>query len=152
MQISLRSKILTASLFALLLAVPLLSHAQSTSNTSLEAAIRAQLLLDPRSANMNPQQFDALVKALTSEAQQQGMTPQQINWKPEVHQGLPQVLQPISQPTCDTFMCSLLYALGLSGNDVATAIWLGIAAAFIVLAGGWLIMRHRTQSIPVVLK
>ena len=75
-----------ALVFALL--IPLVALAQSdlpASNTQagdLRSTIRAELLKDPRAAQMSQTEFDTMVNALTQGATAQGMTPYDIAWRP----------------------------------------------------------------------
>lgn len=60
-----------ASVLFVLLFLPLLAIAQS--DDSLRATIRADIMTDPRSAQMSPTEIDALVNALATQAEEQGI-------------------------------------------------------------------------------
>ena len=71
-----------AALIALAL-LPSFALAQTTgSQADLQAQIRTAITTDPRSASMSQAQLDALVNALAGKASQQGMTAQDIVWRP----------------------------------------------------------------------
>ena len=55
----------------LLFLLPLFAFAQE--GDSLRAAIRADMMADPRSAEMSPTELDALVEALAARAEEQGV-------------------------------------------------------------------------------
>ncbi len=67
------------ALFVAAVIVPVLAHAQETD---LKTAIRAAISADARSAHLTSAQLDALATALTTQAQSNGVTAQDIEWKP----------------------------------------------------------------------
>lgn len=64
------SKRLLLVLFAVAL-LPAFTSAQT--DESLRAAIRADLMSDPRSAEMSPTEIDAMVEALAAQAEEEGV-------------------------------------------------------------------------------
>ena len=63
--------ILSRTVFVLFAILPLFAFAQEED--TLRAAIRADIMADPRSAEMSPTEMDALVEALASQAESQGV-------------------------------------------------------------------------------
>ena len=60
--------------------VPTLSLAQEDE---LSTTIRAALLSDPETANLSQADLDAVVAALAAEAEGQGVTGEDIAWRPQ---------------------------------------------------------------------
>jgi hypothetical protein len=116
--------VVVASLFLML---PLLVHAQSAD---LDTTIRAALSSDPRTATMSQAQIDAMVAALSQRAQQQGLTPGDITWRP-----LP---TSSTAPTSvcagfPAYLCTINTAFGFQGPDYFIPIWLAACALLFLL-------------------
>lgn len=60
-----------ATFMFLFVVFPLFAYAQD-SEDALRAAIRADIMADPRSAEMSPTELDALIDALAARAEEQG--------------------------------------------------------------------------------
>src|SRR3989344_6096780 len=107
MTISMRvSRTAVAISLALLLLAPLTLTAQTGE---LEDTIRAAILSDPRTAAMSEAEIDAMVAALAQEAATQGVTSQDIAWRPQ-EEGAP-----TSGETQCGIMCALTNAFGFDG-------------------------------------
>lgn len=135
---------LRGNVFAVTLAIgcmlPLLASAQSTD---LQTSVRAALASDPRTNSMSEAQIDAMVAALSQGAAQQGMTAQDISWKPIPTQGGAALA---TQGNCGGFpsyLCSMSEAFGFTGPDSIFAIWLGVSALLLMFIIGTLLeYRH----------
>ena len=118
--------------------LPMFAHAQTTD---LNATIRAALYADPRTAAMSQEQIDAMVAALSQRAQQQGITPADITWRPIPPSGFAAV------QTCNGFplyLCTINDAFGFEGPDYFIPIWLAAAALLFLLINA-LLNHHRRQ-------
>ena len=116
------------------LLMPLLTHAQATSQTALDATIRATIraaiMQDPRSANLTPAQISAMVTALSAQAQTKGLTAQDIAYRP----GTPGIAVPgtVSNTPMATDPCSLssscsagnFLGSGLANNATYAGFWI----------------------------
>jgi len=112
------------------LMVPLLIHAQATSQSALDATIRAAIMQDPRSANLSAAQINSMVVALSAQAQTQGLTAQNIAYRP----GTPGIVVPgtISDTPMASDPCSLssscavgsFLGSGLANNATYAGFWI----------------------------
>jgi len=135
-------QILLIGIVCMLTVLPLLVHAQATSS-DLSATIRAELLSDPRTASLSAAQLDAMVQLLSQQAQKQGVTAQDITWRPQ-----PAVASGASVPaqgeSCDgNFTCVMDEAFGFIGPDASIPFFLGMASMGLI----WIIaeMIHRRK-------
>lgn len=144
-------RITSVSISLLLLvafALPLVTSAQA-ANEDLRATIRAAILSDPRTAQMSEAEVESMVEALSAEAETQGVTSDDIVWRPAEP-----VQEPVPQEeatTCGsmpTFFCTLNEALGLDGSDIAIPIVLGITAALLLFVIGSILL-HRHGHHPI---
>ena len=125
----------------LLLVLPLFAHAQGAD---LNSTIRAALYSDPRTAAMSQAQVDAMVAALSHRAQQQGLTPGDITWRPIPPSGFAAV------QTCSgfpTYFCTMSDAFGFEGPDYFIPIWLAAAALLFLLINA--LLNHHKRLPPV---
>ena len=65
------------------LIMPFFIHAQTALPSALDATIRAAIMQDPRSASLTLAQINAMVTALSTKAQTQGLTAQKIAYRPD---------------------------------------------------------------------
>ena len=125
-----RAEVFITVLAILFLCMPLFVHAQATSQSALDATIRAAIMQDPRSASLTAAQINAMVAALSAKAQTQGLTAQDIAY----HPGTPGIVVPgvtTVTPTA-TDPCSLSSACatgnfigsGLARNATYAAFWI----------------------------
>lgn len=124
--------------------MPAYAAAQSTAQDSLRATIRSAITADPRSSGMSQAQIDALVNALSNQAAKQGITPQQITWRPYNTDTLtpaPAGAAPEAQcPGFPNVFCEMTSAFGFLSPDVYIPIALfAAAAAFVTVVA---LMRH----------
>ena len=109
------------------LMLPLLAHAQSAD---LNATIRAALYGDPRTATMSQAQIDAMVSALSQRAQQKGLTPSDITWRPLPTSGTTAANSCAGFPV---YLCTINDAFGFEGPDYFIPIWLAACALLFLL-------------------
>ena len=134
---------------ACVVALPTLSFAQESE---LSATIRAALLADPETANLSQAELDAMVAALSAEAETQGVAAGDILWQPQE----PVAQQNISEEnTCvnmPPFLCALNESLGFAGGNTLIPLWLFISSAallFTLWAMIQLYRKHHLKSAPM---
>jgi len=126
---------------ALLLLLPLIGSAQTTSDSALQSTIRAELLSDPRTSALSSAQLDAMVSLLTQQAQAQGITASDITWRP---QSFSSGAAPAAQESCaGNFTCVFDEAFGFVGSDTVIPFSLGAASMGLI----WILaeMIHRRK-------
>lgn len=111
------------------LMMPLFIHAQATPQSALDATIRAAIMQDPRSASLSAAQISAMVAALSAQAQTQGLTAQDIAYRP----GTPGIVIPgtVANIPVATDPCALssscaagnFIGSGLANNAAYAAFW-----------------------------
>ena len=74
------TSILVLTLFV---CTPGIIQAQNTPSNDLSATVRAAILKDPRAQSMSSAQIDAMVSALTTQAQAKGLTAQTVAYTPD---------------------------------------------------------------------
>ncbi len=133
-----RSKFVLASMlivFASLLGASFVSA--QTSDEALSQTIRAAILSDPRSQTMTEAEVDAMVIALSRQAESVGMTSDDILWRPTDAVGA------ADGAACEGFLCALNHAFGFDGSDYTIPVWLGASALMLIfLIAGILEYRH----------
>jgi hypothetical protein len=131
--------IATYLLLALLLAMPMLLHAQTSpadatsSDATLRATIENEIMADPRSQSMTSAQISAMVDALTQQAQKQGVTAQDLTYRPTIPGSTNANTAETNAALCQNFSCALSNAFGLDGSDPIIPLGLFIAAALFIL-------------------
>jgi hypothetical protein len=138
--------------------IPRISFAQAAASSSnpatnidpaLGATIRQQLQADPRSAQLTPSQLDAMVNALTKQAQKQGMTTHDITWRPS---DAPSVNASATFVSDDcggmpAFVCDTEKAFGVTGPNTWIIIGLGVfAGLLIIVILEMLVVHHRKEN------
>ncbi|TSC63270.1 MAG: hypothetical protein Athens041674_266 [Parcubacteria group bacterium Athens0416_74] len=114
------------------------SVSAQTQDDSLKSTIRAAIQADPRSQGMTEAEIDAMVQALTHQAQSVGMTSEDIVWRPTGEGAAGG-----DAPLCDGVLCGLNYAFGLDGSNYTIPIWLGACALMLMfIIAGILEYRH----------
>lgn len=132
-----RSLTIASVCAAALLAVPVCAAAQTTG---LESAIRAEILKDPRAADIPQAQIDAMVSALAQTAAAQGVSEADITWKPATREGAA-----IGGP-CG-FLCTVNSIFGFGGNDYTIPIGLGVTSALLILFISMMLHRHHVHGV-----
>ncbi len=122
--------------------MPMMVLAQSAD---LRATIRAELMNDPRSAQLSGAELDAMVNALAAEAQEKGISPNDIAWRPqaEVASYGPDAG---AGGTCDgfpEFFCTVRHALGFDGSNVVIPIGLLVTSGLLWFLLHELRLHHR---------
>lgn len=125
---------LSRATFAFLLVLPLFASAQE--GDALRTAIRADIMADPRSAEMSPTELDALVDALAARAEEQGSAQDYLEAQNSFEEA------PFEAPVYE--------APPLAPYD---ALSLAIGALFIVIIGVWIFLavqrKKRRDTVPV---
>lgn len=126
--------------FMLLAAFATIAYAQEDSD--LRATIRAAILSDPRSASMTEEEIDAMVTALASEAETQGVTSEDIMWRPQDPTTFEETSDQSGQ-TCGyaAFICALNDAFGFSGSPLIIPLLLGITSALLLFVIGSILLH-----------
>ena len=132
-------------LLALLVSVPFFVSAQNASS-DLRATIRAELLSDPRTSSLSEAQIDALVGLLADEAEKQGITSQDIQWRPESSERFVATESAAPQEAAECgggFLCTMSEAFGFVGADATIPFTLGAASMGLVWILAEMIHRRR---------
>jgi hypothetical protein len=114
----------------IILAIGLVAPALVLAQADLQSTIRAQILQDPRTASMSQVQIDAIVSALSQGAQQQGLTPQDLTWRPTGEQ--PVAPSNFCAPY-PRYLCVMSAAFGFIGGDYIIPLWLAILSLLFLL-------------------
>lgn len=128
-------------LLVALSAFPLLAHAQQAD---LQSTIRGVLLSDPRTAQMSQAQIDAMVALLSQKAQQKGLTPADIAWRPLPTAGSGGASSCAGFPE---YLCTINESLGFDGSDYTIPAWLGVASLLLILLVA--VDAERRRKMPV---
>lgn len=133
-------RISTAVFMFLAFAIPLFAAAQESE---LRATVRAALLSDPRTSTMSQSQIDAMVNILAQEAESQGVTAEDIRWRPTPETFTqPEETGTASCGNVPGFLCRLNQAFGFSGSDTRIPILLGVGSALLIFVIGALLELH----------
>ncbi len=129
--------------------MPLLARAQTQPN-NLRSTIRAEILSDPRSAGLSETQIDTMVNILAQQAQEQGVTANDITWRPQ--QLSSPDAAPVSAPDyCGTtpgFLCAFDLAFGFAGNDPTIPFFLGMASMGLIWIVAEKLHAYRMHAPP----
>ncbi len=124
---------IAAALLSLLL--PLSLYAQTSTSTELSTAIRAALLKDPRASSLTSVQLDAMIEALSAQAKSQGVTAQDIAYRPGTLVPLTPVSYAGSSGACTDIsaaFCTLGQALGFDNPNKEVPIGLWITSGLLI--------------------
>ena len=121
--------------------------AQSAPQDEMHATIWAALLSDPRTANIPPAQMQALVNALADQAQVQGISAQEIKWRPAVGETFGSNELPVEESCSAAFsaLCPFSAAFGFVGTDPTTPAVLFVTAGLLLLLIRRIIKHHRAM-------
>ncbi len=137
--------LLAAAFFALWIVFPHVAHAQQNAS-DLRATIQAELLSDPRTAVLTQVQLGAIVDILTKEASKQGITAQDIQWRPQTPESFA-VGNGVegTADTCKTwaFLCVFNEAFGFTGPDATIPFILGAASMGLIWIFAEMLHRRR---------
>ncbi|MEK7068975.1 MAG: hypothetical protein AAB947_01175 [Patescibacteria group bacterium] len=125
------------ALLILALVTPVIIHAQIEDDRS--ATIRSAILADPRAEGLSDEDIESMVAVITEEAVVQGITSEDIVWRPQ------EDVETIS-PLCGklpVLFCMLNQAFGFDGSDLTIPIGLGTSSALLLfLIGSILLHKH----------
>jgi|SRR3989344_8848310 len=116
----------------------LIASFATAQETGLSDTIRTALMGDPRTSELSEAEIDAMVSALTEEAEMQGVTPEDILWRPQEPQEVAEQGQCGGLPE---LLCALNEAFGFDGSALVIPIALGIASALLLFLIGMLLYR-----------
>lgn len=129
---TLRATVLSYILLAVCVAaLPLFAHAQQDD---LRATIMAQVLQDPRSAEIPPAQLEVLVDALSQKAQAENLEPADIVWQPGVFSEA--TVTEEAAPACDSLIplaCVFTEAFGFQGEAIVIPLYLLVVSGLLIL-------------------
>ncbi len=106
---------------------PLFAFAQGED--ALQSAIRADIMSDPRSADMSPTELDALVDALASQAEEQGVAAEYLEAQNSFEE------TPFEAPVYEPLVTTPYDPLSLA-----------IGAFFLVLLGVWIFLAVQRKK------
>ena len=135
----------------LLFTAPHRAHAQQDStDTQLQANIRSALIADPRSAGLPPEQLNAMVQALSNQAESQGLSASDIAWKPGAQAPGLDRSATVATPNClygaDGVLCKLTQTYGLDTGDNTIPLLLGLLSGILIIIIGTLLeIRHKAH-------
>ena len=115
----------------------------------LQSTIRAAIAADPRTQGMSQAQIDAMVGALSQHAQNQGLMPNDITWRPISNTPAAQQMV-ISCGAFPTIFCTLSYSLGFIGNDSTIPIWLFVASLLMITIIMLIRRQHHLSAIAAM--
>lgn len=138
-------------IISFVLLLPLLSRAQSAPPSELRAAIKAQLMSDPRTSSLSAAQIDAMVGILAQEAQSRGMSANDVAWHPNQNAVPMNTFAPDFCGAIPEFLCVFGKAFGLLGPDAIIAYILGASSMGLIWVLAEMLHRHRYPA-PVVAK
>jgi len=127
---------------ALILLFVFASLAAAQENADLQSTIRAAILSDPRSSQMSEEEIDAMVVALAEEAEVQGVTSEDIMWRPQDPASFEEAGDS-SGEACGyaAFLCALNDAFGFSGSPLIIPLLLGITSALLLFVLGSILLH-----------
>ncbi len=121
----------------LLLLMPLLTSAQSGTPEEMRATIMAQLLEDPRTADVPPDQLAQLVDALAAQAQEQEVSTADLTWQPRpTTLGAPAADSTSYDSVCSggfSALCMMSEALGFIGDNPTVPLYFLVTSGVLVL-------------------
>jgi len=128
-------------LLSLLLALPVLTHAQG----DLQATVRAAIASDPRTAGLSEAQIEAMVAALSQQAQAEGVTPQDIEWRPSgevfAAAGGSEFCAPYPE-----YLCVMSASYGFFGPDYLLPLWFLVLSLLFLLVNAVRRHHHRLHT------
>lgn len=115
---------------------------QAQEGADLSATIREAILTDPRSSEMTETEIDAMVSVLAAEAEAQGVSSDDITWRPQDPATFAAGAE-VSGETCGyaAFLCALNESFGFDGSDPAIPIGLGISSALLLFIIGSILLH-----------
>ncbi len=128
--------------------IPVVVSAQTTQ-TDLRNAIQASILSDPRSQSIPPAQMQALVDALTQQAQAQHMSASDILWQPKTAEAATLGSGP-GATVCPSgwqgYACAFNQVFGFEGNNYEIPIFL-LVTSLLLIAVLWEVHQHHKKAL-----
>ena len=113
--------------------------------SDLRATIQNSLLSDPRTSGLSQSQIDAVVNVLLEEAQKNGLTSGDIEWRPQDTGSFIAIDETAVVSICGSgLLCLFSEAFGFVGPDATIPFALGVAS--MGLAWIFAVMLHRRRS------
>jgi hypothetical protein len=108
------------------------------AQTDLQSTIRTAVMSDPRTASLPQAQIEAMIAALSQSAQREGLTPQDITWRPtgEVPVAPTNFCAPYPR-----YLCVMSASFGFIGSDYILPLWLAVLSLLFLLTNA-LRMHH----------
>ncbi len=122
----------------------------SAQEDSLSATIRAAIASDAEYENLSQEEIDAIVAQLANEAQLEGMTAEDITWRPQ-----PTTFSetaPADEDTCGRIpriICQFSEALGFRGDNIFVPSFLLLLIMAVILLTAAMIEHHRHHHHPI---
>lgn len=142
-----RFAVLVLALGILVVFSPRISRAQTAPPSDLRSVIRAQLLSDPRTASLSSDQLDAMVSLLAQQAQKQGITAQDITWRPQAPAPASAPRAP-AESCAGNFTCVMDEAFGFIGPDTTIPFALGAASMGLIWITAEMLHRRKYPHVP----
>ena len=114
--------------------------------SELSATIRATLLSDPRSQDLSQEELNGLVEALVIEAEEEGITAEDIMWRPEEPDPEPIVEEPDACGRLPKLLCNLNEAFGFSSGNLVIPVLLLVSSTALLFVLGLMIQEHRRRT------
>ena len=140
-------KIIATATITLALIFPLAVYAQAAQD-QLHAAIWASLLADPRTANIPPEQMQALVDALAEKAVAQNMTAEDISNGSTMGStaATPVAAQEMEcQRGIMGYLCAFNRSFGFSGDNYIVPLMLLVTSGLLIVVIWEMIIHHRRK-------
>lgn len=136
--------VLLVGLLAVAFLLPGSAYGQETPG-DLRATIRAGLLSDPRTSSLSQEQVDTLVGLLADEAEKQGITSRDIQWRPQGTERFvaAEDAAPEAVGCAGGFLCIMSESFGFVGADTTIPFTLGAASMGLVWILAEMIHRRR---------
>lgn len=133
-----RAKLAIQGAIVALAFVPLVTSAQSQPADEMHATIMAQLMRDPRTANIPPEQLKLLVDALANQAQSQEVTVTDLRWQPAVSTigaEQTQVSADVGARCVGGFsaLCVMSEGFGFVGPDITIPLFFLVVSGLLIL-------------------
>jgi hypothetical protein len=130
---------------ALVLAITLPLALYAQSDTELRDTIRRALLADPRSAAFSEADRELMVDILTMQAQDQGVTTEDLNYRPgsTFGEGAENAVEYSWCGNMPSTLCAMTQALGFGDGDntIPVALW-GSGMVLLFVLGTMIEIRH----------
>gem|GEM_PF-5559869 len=131
--------------------IPAIIHAQTTPPVDISTSIRAAILKDPHASTLTAAQIDAMVSALSAQAEARGVTPQDFTY----HPGVPDPTAiPVQTDPCANVsapLCNLGKVFGINSDDLSISFGLWLTSGLLAYVI-WKVRKNphlNPQSSPI---